>query len=333
LHEIEIIINLWLQGFGKWLFIPMQFFSFLGTQNSYLIIMAWIYWCVDNQVGIRLGVFLVVSSGFTTALKWIFHSPRPYWINMDVKALSQESSFGMPSGHALMSSTFFGRVALWVKKKWVTVLLTILIFLIGLSRIYLGVHFLSDVISGWLFGISLLIILSALEKPISQYLKKQGFWFQIGTYFISSILIVLLFLTIRNFFSTWQIPEDWLKNIQSASPGSTINPFRNKDIFSISGLWFGMLSGYSWLKKEGGFQSSGFLLKRLLRFIFGFSGVIVIFFMFEQIQFGKYLEWIKMIIAYIQYFIISIWIAAIAPIIFIKTGLAIKKEVKIHENN
>jgi membrane-associated phospholipid phosphatase len=328
LHENEIIFNIWLQGLGNWLLIPMQFFSFLGTQNAYLIIMAWIYWCVDNQVGIRLGVFLVISSGFNTALKWIFHSPRPYWINMDVKALSQESSFGMPSGHALMSSTFYGRVAYWVKKKWFTDILVILIFFIGLSRIYLGVHFLSDVIAGWLFGISLLIILSGLEKPISQWLRNKGFWFQVGTFFISSIMIVLLFLTIRNLFSIWQIPEDWLKTIQWVSPGSTINPFRNKDIFSLSGLWFGMLSGYSWLNKEGGFQSSGILLWRLLRFIFGFSGVIVIFFVFEQILVGNNIECIELSIAYIQYFIISIWIAAIAPIIFLKTGLVIKKEVK-----
>jgi membrane-associated phospholipid phosphatase len=325
LHEIEIIINVWLQGLGRWLLAPMQFFSLLGTTNVLLVIMAWIYWCMDNHNGIRIALALLISTGFNTALKWFFHAPRPYWISHDVEALALESSFGFPSGHAMMGATFWGRIALWVKRNWFSLLAAIILSLIGLSRIYLGVHFFSDVIAGWLFGFSLLIILFRVEKPISYWLLKKSIQAQISLFFQSSIIILVFFLFIQFLLKEWRIPTSWLTTARIAGPNSIIDPIRLKDIFSLSGLWFGTLTGYALIQKSGGFCAKGSIIVRIIRFLVGLSGMIVLLYLFGLIRPEK--EWLTFGMTYVEYLFVSLWISGIAPMIFIKSGLT-TKEVK-----
>lgn len=95
-------------------------------------------------------------------LKFLIHRPRP-----DTNFfLIFESGYSFPSGHAVMSIIFYGMVGYFVYKlcqrKWQKIILSAaiatLIFLIGLSRVYLGVHWASDVIAGWLLGFAILKI-------------------------------------------------------------------------------------------------------------------------------------------------------------------------------
>jgi membrane-associated phospholipid phosphatase len=324
MHEIEIIVNFWLQGLGTWLKIPMQIFSFLWTQNAYILLILWLYWCVDNQLGIRVGIILLLSNGLNTAFKWIFHSPRPYWINPDLKALSVESSFGIPSGHAMISTSVWGRIAMWVKKSWFTALIAVMLFFIGFSRLYLGVHFLYDVISGWLFGISLLIILSQVEKSITRWLGKQKLSFNVIFAFLSSLFIIVFFLILKIPFSQWQVPDSWIANSQITAPGSVIDPLKIKDIFLLAGTWFGLLAGFFWIKKMGNFNSKGNLGQLIIRFLLGFTGVVLLVFGLNAIL-PEGESWLSFSLIYFQYFLVSLWIVAIAPLLFIRIGLANKK--------
>ncbi|EWG09772.1 phosphatase PAP2 family protein [Cytobacillus firmus] len=103
--------------------------------------------------------FMVLSSGlgalFNLLLKWIFKRERP-----DIRPLIEEQGFSFPSGHSMGSFIFYGSLAYMIihlakRKRWKaawTVLLGCFIIMIGLSRIYLGVHFPSDVIAGFAAG-------------------------------------------------------------------------------------------------------------------------------------------------------------------------------------
>lgn len=97
---------------------------------------------------------LVLSSGSNIILKAIFRRDRPELIRW----LTTESGFSYPSGHSMASMAFYGAFLVLVKHsniktKWIIYISTgLLIFLIGVSRIYLGVHYPSDVIGGWAFG-------------------------------------------------------------------------------------------------------------------------------------------------------------------------------------
>ena len=95
------------------------------------------------------------------SIKQIFQRPRP--INTRI---IDESGYSFPSGHSMVSMAFYGYLIYLIhkniKNKYVkvalTLLLSILIISIGISRIYLGVHYTSDVIAGFLVAIAYLII-------------------------------------------------------------------------------------------------------------------------------------------------------------------------------
>jgi len=110
---------------------------------------------------------------FNQGLKLIFARERP----LDI-ALIEETGYSFPSGHSMASMSFYGLLIYIIyrsdlPKKWKIIgisLLTLLILLIGISRIYLGVHFVSDVIAGFCLSVSYLIIFTKITE---KYLWRE----------------------------------------------------------------------------------------------------------------------------------------------------------------
>jgi membrane-associated phospholipid phosphatase len=109
-------------------------------------------------------------------LKFIFSRPRPL-----IPLLEPARGFSFPSGHAMMSFSFYGLliylVYVGVKNpylKWLLMsFLLILIFLIGFSRVYLRVHYASDVIAGFAAGFIWIVLSLFITGRIEQYSKKK----------------------------------------------------------------------------------------------------------------------------------------------------------------
>ena len=165
LMQIELTFTLFLQSLGGWLEFPMQAFTFLGNELFFLLIMPALYWSIDPIIGFRAGMMLILSGGLNSCFKILFHSPRPFWMDARVEAMTSEVSFGLPSGHSQNSAAIWGMLAASEKKKWTTIIILVIVFFIGLSRIYLGVHFVRDVLSGWLVGGLIILLYLKLEKP------------------------------------------------------------------------------------------------------------------------------------------------------------------------
>lgn len=99
-------------------------------------------------------------------LKMLVHRPRP------LGGIDPESTFSFPSGHAIIAVTFYGFLTyyFWQKSKsqaqkyFIAALGIILILLIGFSRLYLGVHYLSDVLAGYVVGLIWLWVGIYLDK-------------------------------------------------------------------------------------------------------------------------------------------------------------------------
>ena len=160
----------------------MQIFSFLGSHlfliPAYLLLLAWfIFFEKKKWFSIKIPSVAVTSLTLMLLLKLFFRRPRP----ID-PLLSAAAGFSFPSGHAFMSVSFYGLLGYILFKhihlRWLRVaaglLLCAIVVLIGLSRIYLRVHYASDVLAGFCVGITWLIlslhILSRLEK---RSLKKM----------------------------------------------------------------------------------------------------------------------------------------------------------------
>lgn len=128
---------------------------------SSVVLLSLVLWLRKNKVYVLPLWITVAGSGFFNSLgKLAFHRPRPG------VALYIEHSFSFPSGHATMAVAFYGFVVYVLFrqiKKWKYKINAfffglVLILAIGLSRLYLGVHFLSDVWGGYLLGALWLLI-------------------------------------------------------------------------------------------------------------------------------------------------------------------------------
>lgn len=121
----------------------------------------------NRKIGISIILNLGLSVSMNYTLKQILQRPRPTEYR-----IINESGYSFPSGHSMVSMAFYGYLIYliykYVKNKYVKtiliMLLTILIVSIGISRIYLGVHYTSDVIAGFIVAISYLIIYTNVIK-------------------------------------------------------------------------------------------------------------------------------------------------------------------------
>jgi membrane-associated phospholipid phosphatase len=77
----------------------MEFFTFLGKVEFYMIFITFLYWIVDANLGFKAFMVLLSTDIVSVSLKKFLHQPRPYWIG-DVKGMGVETSYGIPSSHA-----------------------------------------------------------------------------------------------------------------------------------------------------------------------------------------------------------------------------------------
>lgn len=144
----------------------------LGSEYFYVVLIAIWFWAVDKRDSILAVFVLIVSFVSNYWLKIIFKNPRPpvtNWLS-GVHA----SNYSLPSAHAQNSAVIWGWVGLKSRSWWMGVLSLALIGLVGLSRVYIGVHWLGDVVAGWAVGILLLIAMWKLEEPIHSFLSKYN---------------------------------------------------------------------------------------------------------------------------------------------------------------
>lgn len=129
----------------------------------------------NKKIGISISINLGLAALANFLLKQILQRPRPIG-----HRIIDESGYSLPSGHSMVSMAFYGFLIYLVYKRienkhlksFLIALLLVLIINIGISRIYLGVHYTSDVIAGFLVAISYLIIYANTIKSLILEDKK-----------------------------------------------------------------------------------------------------------------------------------------------------------------
>ncbi|MCK4741903.1 MAG: phosphatase PAP2 family protein, partial [Anaerolineales bacterium] len=312
----------WLQSLGDWLTPAMQLFTFLGNEEFFLLVLPALLWCVDIGLGVRVGLILLASNGTNAVFKLAFGTPRPYWANPKVKALSTGTSFGLPSGHAQTALSVWGRVAAWIRRSWAILFFGALILLISISRPYLGVHYPTDTLLGWLIGGVLLAAFLIFDKPVSKWLSRLSVGKQSLLSFVISIAFICLGLLVSQATANRPVPMEWITGAASAAPGSeAIDPLSINGFFSTAGTFFGLGAGAALLYQWGGFHVSGPWWQRLLRYLVGLVGVVLIYFGFKMI-FPSGDDLLANIFRYIRYGAVGFWVAYLGPRVFALLRLA-----------
>lgn len=158
----------------------MLFFTFLGTHKflipANLVLILFFILKKHKWYAIKVPAIALSSLLLMFGLKHLFHRSRP-----DVPLIFHAEGLSFPSGHALFSVTFYGLLVYIIYKtlqnkgvKWtLIVLLLLLMLVIGFSRVYLRVHYATDVIAGFCMGVIWLVFAIWLLNKIEEQSRQR----------------------------------------------------------------------------------------------------------------------------------------------------------------
>lgn len=254
-------VNLWLQsilGDPRWL-LPV---TFTGEELFYLIWIPFVFYTIDRRAGVTLLVAQLFTHSINELLKLVFHEPRPFWVTL-MNVFAFEDTFGLPSGHAQNAVVVWGYLAFFLISQkrfraYPTIALSALwIFLIGVSRIALGVHFVQDTLLGWAIGCALLYIVIRYEASVRNFFANRAHG---GRLFVTVVIAVLLLEVGALLATTLYLPllPDWNETarLSIASTPQTgvrfkdLHPLKLTSFLNVAGCLFGLYAALS-LKDPG----------------------------------------------------------------------------------
>lgn len=145
--------------------------TMMGEEYFLIFVTVMIFWCINKKVGYKLGFVVLTSSILNSVIKDVFHAllvdgklgdkaKAFFHINRPIgepgiRSLRVKTATGwsFPSGHTQETVSLWGTLMLTLRKRWVYSLGTVYILLVGFSRLYLGVHWPSDVVGGLIIGV------------------------------------------------------------------------------------------------------------------------------------------------------------------------------------
>lgn len=190
----EMSIMEWFYQIGSsFLDVVFYLISQLGGSIIIIGIIGIVYWCIDKEKGERIGFTIITAICVNGVFKSLFSMKRPFEYEghehlrkLETSKLSDSATgSSFPSGHSQNAGSLYSSLAINFKKKWLTWICVIVAILIPISRLYLGVHFPSDVVVGLILGVAISI---SLYFILTRF-KKQKFWIYLGTLLVFTPLI------------------------------------------------------------------------------------------------------------------------------------------------
>ena len=172
----------------------MCILSMLGSRYAFMLLIPVAYWLVNRRKGWIYALVFLLSMQVNAFLKEMTQIPRPYQIDENVALIGDEPyTYAFPSGHAQGSTMIWGGLAA-MTPSFITISGAVFITIaVGITRLYMGVHSMTDVAIGWIFGflsLILMIFLFKLDEKNSKtlrYLPVRIFWS------LSAIIIMLIY--------------------------------------------------------------------------------------------------------------------------------------------
>lgn len=207
----------------------------LGEEYFAITILCLIMWCVNKHLGYRVGLAYISSWILNFSLKEIFQIPRPFDLDKGIIPLRPETATGysFPSGHTQSMASLSTAIMLAFSTKWLKAVCSLLIILMAVSRVYLGVHTLIDVLGGAFLGILWIYVANKIFDYVERTGRKAPF-----------LIIVLPMLAGMVFIPT-------------------------NDYYKITGTFTGLMLGYLLDSRYIKYQVNGPIRQRLCNYVAG----------------------------------------------------------------
>lgn len=280
-------VVLWFQQASPQFDAFFAFFTFLGDEEFYLLALPLIYWSINRAVGVRLMVVFLLSGLVNQVSKHLAGQPRPFQYDPRVEEIVGADGFGLPSGHTQSAVVVWGYLASVARKKWVWAVAVALMVLTPLSRIYLGVHFPTDVLGGYVLGVAILWL-----------------WLRYGTR-----------------LEEWFFEQETIHQLIliTAVPALAMAIWPTEEMVTGGGTMVGIGAGLVLERRLVGFDVAGSLLQRTGRFLFGLV-VLAGLWLGLRVAFDGLEP--AIILRLLRYALVGFWGAVGAPWAFLKLGLA-----------
>jgi len=268
-----------------------QLITRFGEETILIIVFCMLFWCINKRMAYVTGVSFFLSSLAVQGLKIVFRVPRP-WINDPTfspvgGAINASTGYAFPSGHTQNAAALLGAIGVQLKQKGLKIILFTLIILVAFSRLYLGVHYLQDVMTSLL--ITFAIVLFAQKVITSESVEKKGML--ILSFFIILCAIAVILLSIYLYHNEIVAPSHLRDSTRAA--GAAI------------GFAMGMYVERMYIKFSPKTKN---IPLQIAKFILGAVGMIAV-------QEGIRLIGTGLVIDAIRYFFVVIWITILFPLI------------------
>ena len=257
-----------------------------GNEVFFLALIPLLFWCIDRRLGVRLAVAFLLSAYVNEQLKVLFAHPRPFEFDAALK-LHPATGYGFPSGHSQLAVTTWGFLAYHYRRRWLWGLAVVFTVLVGFSRVYLGVHFPTDVLAGWGIGAVLLVGYLMLENKAIRKVRNGNPHFR----WILGVLIPLACLMCP--------------------------PTASAAMATFLGAGAGLLL----MARTANFCTDGGVRLRLGRFLCGWVGLALIYGGLRFAFPGRG-EALYEPLRYVRYTLTGLWVTWLAPLVFIRLRLA-----------
>lgn len=187
--EVDLMAYLQ-QGNNQFLISLWSFMSMFGEELIMVGILGFIYWSLDKKFGEYVGFNILAVNVLNPMIKNIANRRRPYFDSDRIDCLKLIDSsadkydivaqgFSFPSGHSSGAAAVYPSLAVYKKKNWLVAIAIAIPLLVGFSRVYLGVHYPTDVLAGWALGIGVVFLMTTLRKVV-----KNKYWIYLTTIII-----------------------------------------------------------------------------------------------------------------------------------------------------